>query len=182
MGAMNNTTDLSRSQILEMVANGQLSVQEAAGLLSQSNRPKPEAPEPESEAGPAIRAEAELGDESGGSASRPATTAGAGTSQGQATSIPAATVEPAPGDRPTAGPAHWFRVRVSDLQSGRPHVLVNIPLSWARFGLRLGKWFTPEVAGVSWNELVDPLERGVTGRIIDVTDWDDGQRVEIYVD
>jgi hypothetical protein len=71
---------------------------------------------------------------------------------------------------------------VSDLQSGRPHVLVNIPLSWARFGLRLGKWFTPEVAGVSWNELVDPLERGVTGRIIDVTDWDDGQRVEIYVD
>src|SRR5437867_4086703 len=42
---------------------------------------------------------------------------------------------------------HWLRIRVSDLETGRQRVAVNLPLSLVPIGLRLGAKYAPEVAG-----------------------------------
>src|SRR5258705_197281 len=36
----------------------------------------------------------------------------------------------------------WLRIRVSDMESGRQRVSVNVPLSWVSFGLKIGARFS----------------------------------------
>ena len=49
-------------------------------------------------------------------------------------------------------------------------------------GLRLGARFVPEMEGLDVEELAEALRQGLTGKIIDVIDEDEGQRVEVYVE
>lgn len=42
----------------------------------------------------------------------------------------------------------WLHVRVTDLNTGKGKVTVNIPKRWMRFGLNLGKHFAPEVGSL----------------------------------
>src|SRR5262245_41523519 len=76
----------------------------------------------------------------------------------------------------------WLRIRVSDIQSGRKRVSVNVPLSWVPFGLRLGARYSPEVAGLDINELLAMLQSGANGQLVDVEDHDSGEHVQIYVE
>jgi hypothetical protein len=39
----------------------------------------------------------------------------------------------------STGTARWFRVRVTNLETGRTKVNVNLPLGLVKFGLRLGR-------------------------------------------
>src|SRR5713226_8767526 len=61
----------------------------------------------------------------------------------------------------------WLRIRVSDLESGRQRVAVNLPLTWVSIGLRIGARFSPEVAGLDPNELMAMLQSGVSGPVVD---------------
>jgi hypothetical protein len=56
----------------------------------------------------------------------------------------------------SAGGARWLRVRVTDIATGKQKVSVNLPI-----GL---------------------VKSGAQGKIIDVTDDEDGEHVEIYVE
>lgn len=76
----------------------------------------------------------------------------------------------------------WLRVRVTDLRSGRPAVNVNLPLSLVNVGLRVGARFVPDVEGIDLTSVASALHQGVTGKIMDVVDEEEGQRVEIYVE
>jgi hypothetical protein len=76
----------------------------------------------------------------------------------------------------------WLRIRVSDLESGRQRVAVNLPLSWLSVGLRIGARFSPEVAGLDANELLAVLQSGANGQVVDVEDLDDGERVQIFIE
>jgi hypothetical protein len=78
--------------------------------------------------------------------------------------------------------SRWLRVRVTDLRSGKPAVNVNLPLSLVNVGLRVGARFVPDVEGIDLTSVASALQRGVTGKIMDVVDEDEGQRVEIYVE
>ena len=59
---------------------------------------------------------------------------------------------------------------------------VQIPLGLIDAGLKIGAHFAPEVEGVDMSSVMDALHAGVTGKIIDVTDDEDGEHVEIYVE
>lgn len=83
---------------------------------------------------------------------------------------------------PAALANRWLRVRVSDLESGRQRVSVNLPLSWLAVGLRIGAKFSPEVAGLDANELLAALQAGTVGQVVDVEDLDDGQRVQVFIE
>jgi hypothetical protein len=48
--------------------------------------------------------------------------------------------------------------------------------------LKIGAHFAPEVEGVNMSNVMEALRSGVTGKIIDVTDEEDGEHVEIYVE
>lgn len=78
------------------------------------------------------------------------------------------------------GEAKWLRVRVSELDTGKTTVNVNLPIGLVEVGLRMGARFVPDMEGIELEELSDALRQGMTGKIVDVVDEDEGQRVEIY--
>ena len=82
----------------------------------------------------------------------------------------------------TPGAGHWLRIRVTDIASGRSKASVQIPLGLIDAGMKIGAHFAPEVEGVDMTTVMDALRAGVTGKIIDVTDDEDGEHVEIFVD
>ena len=80
------------------------------------------------------------------------------------------------------GSAKQFRVRVTDLTSGRNKVNINIPMSLVNVGLKMGARFAPDIEGVNFEEIVAAIKSGSQGKIVDVVDDEDGERVEIYVE
>ena len=80
----------------------------------------------------------------------------------------------------TAGAGRWLRIRVTDIASGRSKASVQIPLGLIDAGMKIGAHFAPE--GMDMSAVMDAVRSGVTGKIIDVTDDEDGEHVEIYVD
>jgi hypothetical protein len=81
-----------------------------------------------------------------------------------------------------ASGARWLRVRVTDTATGRSKATVQIPISLIDAGMKIGAHFAPEVAGVDMSEVMDALRNGMTGKIIDVMDDEDGEHVEIFVE
>jgi len=88
----------------------------------------------------------------------------------------------APGapDSPTA--PRWFRVRVTDLETGRNKVNVNLPMGLVDVGTRMGARFAPELEGVDFGDIIEAIKSGAQGKIIEVEDTEGGERVEIYVE
>jgi hypothetical protein len=80
------------------------------------------------------------------------------------------------------GSARWLRIRVTDTRTGRSKASVQIPLALVDAGMKIGAHFAPEVEGVDMSNVMEALRMGVTGKIIDVTDDEDGEHVEIYVE
>jgi hypothetical protein len=80
------------------------------------------------------------------------------------------------------GGARWLRIRVTDVRTGRSKASVQIPLALVDAGMKIGAHFAPEVEGVDMSNVMDAVRTGMTGKIIDVTDEEDGEHVEIYVE
>jgi hypothetical protein len=76
----------------------------------------------------------------------------------------------------------WFRVRVTDMKSGRNKVNVNIPMGLVNVGIKMGARFAPDMEGVDYNEIVSAIRSGQQGKIFDATNEEDGERVEIFVE
>jgi hypothetical protein len=81
--------------------------------------------------------------------------------------------------RETAGNARWLRVRVTDSFTGKTKATVNLPLRLVDAGLNIASQYAPDVA---FDELIEAINSGVEGKIIDVTDDEDGEHVEIYIE
>jgi len=80
------------------------------------------------------------------------------------------------------GSARWLRIKVTDTRTGRSKASVQIPLALVDAGMKIGAHFAPEVEGVDMRNVLEAVRTGVTGKIIDVTDEEDGEHVEIYVE
>ena len=76
----------------------------------------------------------------------------------------------------------WFRVRVTDVQTGRNKVNVNIPMGLVNVGIKMGARFAPEIEGAQFDSIMDAVRKGQLGKIMDITDDEDGERVEIFVE
>jgi len=85
--------------------------------------------------------------------------------------------EPSAGSEP-----RWFRVRVTDLRSGRSKMNINIPMALVDVGIKMGARFVPESEDVDFEQVRDALRRGQQGRIFDIEDDEDQERVEIFVE
>lgn len=84
---------------------------------------------------------------------------------------------------PHEGKPRWLRVRVTDLHSGREEIGVNLPIGLLDVGLRLGARFVPDVEQeLAMEELAEALHVGMMGKIIDIVDEQDGQRVELFIE
>lgn len=71
----------------------------------------------------------------------------------------------------------WFRIRVTDLRTGKQKVNVNIPFGLVSLGFSIGARFSPK-----WEEIWERIKAGMSGKVVDVEDEEDGERVEIYIE
>jgi hypothetical protein len=76
----------------------------------------------------------------------------------------------------------WFHVRVTDLETGKVRTNVRVPIGIVSMGMKMGARFAPQVEGIEFDKLSEFITEGVTGQIVDVTDSDDGEHVEIYIE
>lgn len=89
------------------------------------------------------------------------------------------------GDERGVGRAKFLKVRVYDRSSGVPKVNVTLPISIVRWGMQ----FVPDEARVKMNErnidfgrITDALEHDFVGKLIEVEDGKDHERVEVYLE
>jgi hypothetical protein len=81
--------------------------------------------------------------------------------------------------RGTYGGARWLKVRVTDMVTGKAKATVNLPLGLVDAGLNIASKYAPDVA---FDELVEAINAGAEGKIIDVYDEEDGEHVEIFIE
>ena len=81
-----------------------------------------------------------------------------------------------------AGEARWFRVRVTDLATGKIKANVNIPVGLVNVGIKMGARFAPGLESEQMEVIAEALKSGAAGKIMDVTDEEDGEHVEIFVE
>lgn len=79
-------------------------------------------------------------------------------------------------------PARWLRIRVTDATTGRQRVHVTIPLSLADLGLRISGRFLSGISGSQLQEVLEGLRKGGIGKLVEVVDEEEGERVEITVE
>lgn len=82
----------------------------------------------------------------------------------------------------TRGKPRWFRVRVTDTNTGKTRINVRLPLGLIKAGIKIGKSFSPEIEGIDPEELVQILQAETSGQIVDVVDEQDGEHVEVFVE
>lgn len=164
--------DKERLEVLELLASGKLSAQQAAELLRQADMRadessagesspikgtgESEAAEPVYKAGSDIRSEQDLSSE----------------------------VIPWPDDdyKTTEGKPRWLRIRVQDMHSQRNRVTVNVPLWLVSFGLGAARRIGADLGGFEPDMLNAMVNEGRRGVLVDVQDEEDGERVQIYLD
>jgi hypothetical protein len=88
----------------------------------------------------------------------------------------------APGAPSPGGQGRYLRIHVTDLASGAAKVNVTVPMSLVSAGLRMAERFAPEFEGFDMDELGELIASGTIGKIVEVMDEEDNERVEIYVE
>ncbi|MBN1934308.1 MAG: hypothetical protein JW934_06570 [Anaerolineae bacterium] len=83
---------------------------------------------------------------------------------------------------PNSTSGRWFRVRVTDVESGRTKVNVNLPLSLVSVAAKMGARFSPEINEIDWEELMQAIQEGAEGKLVEVEDDQGGERVEVFVE
>lgn len=76
----------------------------------------------------------------------------------------------------------WFRVRVTDTQTSKPRINLRMPLGLVTAGLKMGMKFAPEIEGISPQELLEAIQSGKTGRLVELDNLKDNEHVEVFVD
>jgi hypothetical protein len=74
------------------------------------------------------------------------------------------------------------RVRVTNLANNRQKFNVTVPIGLINVGLRLGTRLVPQVSGSALEDLLRAIENGATGRLLDLQDLEEGERVEIFAE
>jgi len=87
----------------------------------------------------------------------------------------------------TNGKAHWLKIIVTDLTSGKRKVNLRIPLALARWGMKMGS--KASFGGGAMEDLDlqsvlndDILNEGQKGILVDVEDEEDGEHVVITLE
>ena len=63
-----------------------------------------------------------------------------------------------------------------------PLVNLKLPIGVVKARIKLGAKFSPELEEVNSAKLMEAIQEGGTGKIIDVDDNEDNEHIEIYID
>jgi hypothetical protein len=76
----------------------------------------------------------------------------------------------------------WLRVQVVNSETGKNKVTVNVPIAMVKFGLGIAQVFSPEMKGVDLNEINELFSNVDAGILVDVQDEDSNEHVKIFFD
>ena len=76
----------------------------------------------------------------------------------------------------------WMRVAVTEVGTGKAKVNLKLPLGVVKAGIKLGAKFSPELREMDSEKLLEAIQDGGVGKIIDVDDAEDNEHVEIFID
>lgn len=76
------------------------------------------------------------------------------------------------------------RVRVTSLPNNRQKLNFNVtlPVSLLKISLSIGSRLAPQLSTSGVDDVLRAIERGATGRLLDIQDLEEGQRVEIFAE
>lgn len=82
--------------------------------------------------------------------------------------------------------AKWIKIRVYD-PDDKTKVNVNIPIALVDVGLKFATKFSPELKNsdlenINLEEIIQIIKSGAQGKIVDVTNEENGEKVEIFVE
>jgi hypothetical protein len=76
----------------------------------------------------------------------------------------------------------WFRVRVTDLHTGRNKVNVRLPMTIVRTGIKMGVKFSPQLDGIESEKLMSLLQNGRMGEVLDVVNHEENEHIEVFIE
>ena len=76
----------------------------------------------------------------------------------------------------------WLRVRITDTRTNQNKVSINIPMGLVKTGIRMGARFVPSDADINYQDLMDAIQGGETGKLLEMVDEEQGERVEIWAE
>lgn len=83
-------------------------------------------------------------------------------------------------NRSTEG--HYMRIRVTDMNSGKTKVSVNLPLSLVDAGLNIASSFMPDMKNNSMEDVSEAIRNGMTGLVVDYEDNEDGEHIQVHIE
>jgi hypothetical protein len=84
------------------------------------------------------------------------------------------------GNAHTGREPRWLRVRVTDLQTSKTTVNVNLPMSLVNVGVRMGARFVPKEAEFDAEQVMEHIKAGFIGKVVDMET--NGEHVEVWVE
>lgn len=89
--------------------------------------------------------------------------------------------------KPTAPPVgeqrpRWLRVRITDLRSGKTRVNIRLPVTVLNTGMKLGARFSPEIGQMEMGQIMDAIQSGETGQIMDIYNEEEQEHIEIRLE
>jgi hypothetical protein len=163
----------TRQDVLELLARGKISIDEAVEMLEQENENKLSATE--SETIYKVDMDQEYIDENS-------------QAIGEADFLEpskATTDEKSPTESRPRGSMRrprWLRVRVLNSETGNNKVSVNIPLAMVKFGLGVARIFSPEMKNVGMDELDELMNDAESGLLVEVQDEESKEHVSVFLD
>ncbi len=79
-------------------------------------------------------------------------------------------------------PPRWLIIRVIDLASGKPKVNVRLPVNVLNAGMRIGAKFSTDLGEEEMSQVIHALRSGERGKIVDITDEEDNEHIEIHLE
>lgn len=86
-----------------------------------------------------------------------------------------------PHARSAAQDNRLLHVRITDLDTGSVKVNVNIPMRLVHVGIKLGARFLPNNPDVDFDQIMQAVNEGASGQLVDVEDLDSGEHIEVWV-
>jgi len=78
--------------------------------------------------------------------------------------------------------SRWMRVVITDLKTNREKINIRLPANVVDAGYKMGARYTPNLNGSSSNKILEALQMGETGKVIDICDNDTCERVVITLE
>ena len=77
-----------------------------------------------------------------------------------------------------------LRIRATSMNPSlsRVHLMAVMPVNLIKMSLRLGAKLVPQLSNNALEGLLQAIERGATGRLLDLQDLEKGERLEVFVE